>query len=68
MFEGLVILCNVSRLVVPIMVLGVIAGHPEMKMVTVFRYLTKVFNYKRRNGDEPVKFKPNRSSFYPDHP
>lgn len=41
-------MCNVSRLIVPIMVLGVIAGHPEMRMVTIFRYLSRVFNIKRR--------------------
>lgn len=61
-FDGLVIVCNVSRLVGPIMVLGVIVGHPELRMVTVVRWMAKISGYKRRLRNRNNKNDSNNDS------
>ena len=42
MFDGLVIVCNVSRLVSPVMVLAVIVGHPELRLANFYRYFARL--------------------------
>lgn len=40
-FEAIVTICNVTRILAPVMVLGVMVNHPELKMAGVLRYFTR---------------------------
>lgn len=62
-FQILKTVCNVTKLLVPVMVLAVIAGHPELRVTSFLKCCSELLN--------KIKPKPKlassleRSSFYP---